>query len=729
MKRNKGFTIVELLIVIVIVTALAVFAGIGVFTILHNQKQRLAYTAEQNVHDASLTFYSKEETTYLPSCKNSSDANIVISQKNVEDVNTFLKEKFQDIASENDYQLFKNYTINSNSDPANKYELDSFINVSNRSCYKLVTVGELIENGLLSDDNEMCDKSSVIIVYKKGNAKNASGILESIQEPGVCKSDRTSDSGPVITINPPSNLNMSFSKRIKIIVNTESTKLKQNFTMQYGWSKDKRKKPTSYSELQFLNNSDKNASAEIIVETVDETRYLWIKAGTELDNKNNKTSDMIAGPYAFLPTVQVSYDVNTGDEDSCPAKKIVVYTKTYGKNQNNAQEDLCTPTKLGYDFTSWYKDGSIIIENSTRVDQKTDHTIVANWEKHVYNITYDLAGGVLEPGKTNPSSYDIESDAFTLNNPTRAEYGFIGWTGPGLSEPTKNVTVSKGSTGDRKYTANWVKIPTCSLSATPGPNEYGWNNKDVKITMTTTSSPTEYGLAQTQGSTNKETTYTLDTETPATGITIYGYVKNAGGENSCNKTIKIDKTPREAPYINTELRLSSGLYINKYGNCHPMYPSCWTDSLDYNQANGIVSQDVSCSSETSTHSKNCVVIKNSAIGGFQPSYPNDTLSGNLDSESKRIGYNDKYCNCNQRISFCPILAKHTYVSTDKANNKSYLTVYQITTMCNEYVDQGKEKELFKKHKDEIINADRLVINTDKSVTIKHCPPGCYWIGG
>ena len=107
MKRNKGFTIVELLIVIVIVTALAVFAGIGVFTILHNQKQRLAYTAEQNVHDASLTFYSKEETTYLPSCKNSSDANIVISQKNVEDVNNFLKEKFQDVASENVYQLAK----------------------------------------------------------------------------------------------------------------------------------------------------------------------------------------------------------------------------------------------------------------------------------------------------------------------------------------------------------------------------------------------------------------------------------------------------------------------------------------------------------------------------------------------------------------------------------------------------------------------------------------------
>ena len=32
----------------------------------------------------------------------------------------------------------------------------------------------------------------------------------------------------------------------------------------------------------------------------------------------------------------------------------------------------------------------------------------------------------------------------------------MGWTGTGLSGATKTVIVSKGSTGNRSYTANWV---------------------------------------------------------------------------------------------------------------------------------------------------------------------------------------------------------------------------------------------------------------------------------
>ena len=153
-----------------------------------------------------------------------------------------MKEKFKDVVSEDLYQLYKNYTINANSDPTTKYELDSFINVNNRSCYKLVTVGELIEHGLMSDDSEMCDKSSVIVIYKKGDAKNTAGIMESVQQSGICKSNRESESGPVVTINPPSDLNLSDSKRVKVTVTTESSKLKNSFTMQYGWSKSKIKK-------------------------------------------------------------------------------------------------------------------------------------------------------------------------------------------------------------------------------------------------------------------------------------------------------------------------------------------------------------------------------------------------------------------------------------------------------------------------------------------------------
>ena len=87
-------------------------------------------------------------------------------------------------------------------------------------------------------------------------------------------------------------------------------------------------------------------------------------------------------------------------------------------------------------------------------------TITANATKTpiTYNIRYTLNEGSLENGKTNPQTYNVETQNITLNNPVREGYTFKGWTGTGLTEATKTVTISKGSTGNRTYTANWEKV-------------------------------------------------------------------------------------------------------------------------------------------------------------------------------------------------------------------------------------------------------------------------------
>ncbi len=72
-----------------------------------------------------------------------------------------------------------------------------------------------------------------------------------------------------------------------------------------------------------------------------------------------------------------------------------------------------------------------------------------------YNISYDLDGGSLTT--ENPTTYGFNSENITLNNPTKPGYNFAGWTGTGLSTPTKNVTILNGSTGDRAYKATWVE--------------------------------------------------------------------------------------------------------------------------------------------------------------------------------------------------------------------------------------------------------------------------------
>ena len=80
-------------------------------------------------------------------------------------------------------------------------------------------------------------------------------------------------------------------------------------------------------------------------------------------------------------------------------------------------------------------------------------TLTAQWTVNQYTITYDLAGGTVEG---NPDTYTIETVAFTLKNPTKSGYTFTGWSGTGLDgENNMTVTIPKGSTGNRSYTAHW----------------------------------------------------------------------------------------------------------------------------------------------------------------------------------------------------------------------------------------------------------------------------------
>ena len=78
-----------------------------------------------------------------------------------------------------------------------------------------------------------------------------------------------------------------------------------------------------------------------------------------------------------------------------------------------------------------------------------------------YTISYNLDGGTV--AKANPTKYDSTSATITLNNPTKNGYDFVGWTGSNGNTPQISVTIAKGSTGNKTYTANWTKKNNHSL--------------------------------------------------------------------------------------------------------------------------------------------------------------------------------------------------------------------------------------------------------------------------
>ncbi|MBQ6346144.1 MAG: InlB B-repeat-containing protein, partial [Clostridia bacterium] len=121
--------------------------------------------------------------------------------------------------------------------------------------------------------------------------------------------------------------------------------------------------------------------------------------------------------------------------------------------EGDVAEKPADPAKTGYEFDTW-KLGEANYDFTTPITENI--TLVATWKAKVYTITYDLDGGALAEGQSNPTTYTIESDAITLTNPTKAGYDFAGWTGTDLSAVAPSVTIAKGITGDRSYTATWT---------------------------------------------------------------------------------------------------------------------------------------------------------------------------------------------------------------------------------------------------------------------------------
>lgn len=97
----------------------------------------------------------------------------------------------------------------------------------------------------------------------------------------------------------------------------------------------------------------------------------------------------------------------------------------------------------------------VINEDNTLIMPDHDVTVEAVFEPIPYSIGYDMDGGALKEGETNPESYTVESGEIILNNPVKSGYSFAGWTGTELTEPTLIVRIPPGSTGEREYTAVW----------------------------------------------------------------------------------------------------------------------------------------------------------------------------------------------------------------------------------------------------------------------------------
>ena len=147
---------------------------------------------------------------------------------------------------------------------------------------------------------------------------------------------------------------------------------------------------------------------------------------------------------------------------------------------------LNNPTREGYTFAGWKLngEGDAMMSVTIVAGSTGNKAYTATWTPVSYTISYDLAGGSV--ASANPTSYNIESEDITLNNPTKDHYNFAGWTGTGLDAATESVTITTGSTGNRSYTATWTKktyMVTITGGGVTADNDNPQYGDDVVITI------------------------------------------------------------------------------------------------------------------------------------------------------------------------------------------------------------------------------------------------------
>lgn len=87
-----------------------------------------------------------------------------------------------------------------------------------------------------------------------------------------------------------------------------------------------------------------------------------------------------------------------------------------------------------------------------------------------YTITYNDDGGA----HTNPKTYNIGTESFTLARPNKHGYNFLGWTGTDLTEITRIVTIDTSVLKDREYTAHYEIIKyTVTFEIASGQEDFG----------------------------------------------------------------------------------------------------------------------------------------------------------------------------------------------------------------------------------------------------------------
>ena len=281
----------------------------------------------------------------------------------------------------------------------------------------------------------------------------------------------------------------------------EPTKIGYTFT---GWTGSNGTTPTKNYKIPTTSEGNLNYTANYSLNTYSIT-YNYDSCHlteTEITTLNNKTSytvedsnfDLVnPNKYGYDFTgwtgtdqdeLTTSLTVNTSKAKdlayvaNCNLHKFTVSYYSDGNLLSSEQVDYqghatkpTNPNKTGYTFKHWSLEENGAEYNFNTETIERDTNLYAVYQIVEYELSYDLDDGSLAEGQINPSTYTVETDTFDLYNPTKEGYTFLGWKEASSDEVNNPTTITKGTTGNKSFTAQY-EINQYQLEIDPNGGSY-----------------------------------------------------------------------------------------------------------------------------------------------------------------------------------------------------------------------------------------------------------------
>ena len=442
--KNKGFTLVELLVSIVIISLLS---GVGIISY-----QSLFKTSEERYYDAlessillAANDYFEDHRDNLPTGSNYSE--VLLSD--------LIDNKYMESVTDTNGNVCRNGSVFAYRENSKfKYEVCIVdcggYSSTGRYCSNKVS-REITVSAKTKTTNKSYDvtKSYNSVDYiKNENVLVTLGmneefsitkyIVRDTKDNSEIECNTNGDNTCTVEINKSGTYKVESYENDEEIssryINVKIARNGSNFTLNT--SDGQRKYLISQNECS-LNKKTKNIIINVIkgvskeeyktveyringgsyVEIDDLSIELTLESGhydidVVVTNYNDNVSvETISIDVSYL--LKIEYDDDTVDTHEVVKGQIYNYLSNM-------------PTKKNGNDITWHKGTTEINPNEDLVNEKCTYTITG--ETYVkYTITYNLNGGT--NANSNPEIYTEKTESFTLANPTKSGSAFLGWTG------------------------------------------------------------------------------------------------------------------------------------------------------------------------------------------------------------------------------------------------------------------------------------------------------------